>query len=179
MARMGKDDWLLLGLNALAESGEAALRIDAITVRAGKTRGSFYHHFATHDAFIDGMMKLWRDQNTTALIEAAAAEETMQIAAATLSRMASVLDHKREQAIRRLSASNETARAAVAKVDAERLAFLRTLQADPESDAAADYALIEYAVFIGVQALLPDATTDRLLAISALTSDMIATHWNE
>ncbi|MEO1086647.1 MAG: alpha/beta family hydrolase, partial [Acidobacteriota bacterium] len=66
-----------------------------------------------------------------------------------------------------------------AAVDAARIAYLRSLQADPESDAAADYALIEYAVFLGVIALSPDIPPDRAERLGRLTAEMIETHWNE
>ena len=48
-ARLGRDDWLALGLERLAAEGPRALRLENICAAAGRTRGSFYHHFRDHD----------------------------------------------------------------------------------------------------------------------------------
>lgn len=177
MARMGREDWLVLGLEALSDSGEAAVTLDAITARAGKTKGAFYHHFKDHDDFIDGVMGLWRTRYTDALITAAEAAPDSERGAA-LNSLAAMLDHRVELAIRRLAVKNAVAADALRRADGARIAYLKSLQADPESDAAADYALIEYSVFIGMQSLMPEAmrTAERL---GALTAEMIAAHWNE
>lgn len=51
MARFGRAEWLAIGRDALREGGPEALTIEALTRRAGKTRGSFYHHFPDHAGF--------------------------------------------------------------------------------------------------------------------------------
>lgn len=179
MARFGRDDWLRLGLAALADGGEPGLRLEAITGRAGKTRGSFYHHFETHDDFIAALVSAWKTQNTDALIAEAEGEDTAVASARKLNALAAGLDHRLDRAVRRLSARHPAAAEAVATVDAARIAYLRQLQADPASEASADYALIEYAVFVGIQTILPDSQPARLEALGRLTTDMIAVHWNE
>lgn len=177
MARMSRDAWLKLGLDALAADGEAAVTLDAITERADKTKGSFYHHFKTHDDFIEGMMASWRARYTDDLIAATAEGATAERGAA-LNSLAAVLDHRLELAIRRLSVRNAIAADALRRVDGARIAYLKSLQADPESEISSDYALIEYAVFLGIQALMPEGvrTAERL---GALTAEMINVHWNE
>jgi len=144
MARFGRDDWVCLGLKALAEHGDEALRLEAITKKADKTRGSFYHHFKTQEAFIKAMMVRWEDDHTNALIKTADAASK---SGGTLNQLAAELDHALELAIRRAAPRNPVIAEFVQRVDHARVQYLRQLQADPQSDAAADYALIEYACF--------------------------------
>lgn len=176
---MRRRDWLALGLEAVKEGGEDAIRLEAITARAGRTRGSFYHHFETHGDFVAGMVALWRARHTEDLI--AAAESAPSDAARTrgLNALAATLDHRLDLAIRALASGDAGLAAAVAAVDAARTGYLRTLQADPESDAAGDYAAIEYAAFVGFQTITPEMAPARAEALGALISDMIAAHWNE
>ncbi len=176
MARLSAADWVALGLMALAEDGEAGLTIESLTARAGKTRGSFYHHFATHDGFLDAIAARWVDDNRAALIAAA---QTFTMNDRTARIRSTIADPRLEQAARSIAATRPSFARAVAQVDAARIAYLRSLQADPASGMAADYAMIEYAVFIGLQAILPATPTDRSDRIGRLTADMIAVHWNE
>ena len=174
---MTREGWLRLGLDAMKEAGEAGVSLDAITARAEKTKGSFYHHFKTHDKFIAGMLALWRARFTDDLIAATSSGPRAERGAA-LNSLASALDHRLELAIRRLAVRSPVAAEALRRADGARIAHLKSLQADPDSEVASDYALIEYAVFIGIQSLMPDAvrTAERL---GGLTADMIAAHWNE
>ncbi|MEX2520988.1 MAG: TetR/AcrR family transcriptional regulator [Paracoccaceae bacterium] len=160
MARLTKDDWLALGLTALAEVGAEALTIEGLTARAQKTRGSFYHHFDDREAFVVGVLEVWRRQT----------ERLLSSPDATLGD----LDLNLERAVRRVKGAGPI----VAAVDAARLARLREAQADPESPAAADYAQIAYSVFLGVVAA-PAIDAPRARALMRLTREMIAAHWNE
>ncbi|MEL6795098.1 MAG: TetR/AcrR family transcriptional regulator [Pseudomonadota bacterium] len=177
MARMTREAWLRLGLEALGAEGEDAVTLDAITARAGKTKGSFYHHFKTHDDFVAAMMTDWRRRFTDDLIDATQDGSRGERGAA-LNALATGLDHRLELAVRRLAVGNAVAAEALRRADGARIAYLKSLQADPESEVSADYALIEYAVFIGIQSLMPEGvrTAERL---GALTAEMIAVHWNE
>ena len=51
MSQLKREDWLERGLNLLAEEGSEALTIDSLCQRFGVTKGSFYHHFGSKDAF--------------------------------------------------------------------------------------------------------------------------------
>lgn len=160
MARMAREDWLALGLASLAETGPAALTVEALTNRAGRTRGSFYHHFDDREDFVDGVLNLWRRQ-------------TADIAASPGATLAD-LDLALERGVRKMAGAGSV----VGAVDAERVSRLRETHADPESPAATDYAQIAYAVFLG---LLADPSVDaaRTRALLRLTRDMIGAHWNE
>lgn len=160
MARMGRDHWLALGLSALMEAGPEAMTIEALTARAGKTRGSFYHHFPDRDGFVDGILDLWRRRAMTPSSWPNAAPSDPDLAL--------------ERAARRMKEAGPI----VAAVDAARLSRLREAQAAPKSPAAADYAELILSVFLGVLAS-PDINAVRARTLLDLTRDMIAAHWDE
>ncbi|QIE57069.1 TetR/AcrR family transcriptional regulator [Pikeienuella piscinae] len=160
MARYSRRDWLALGRLALAEAGPAALTVEALTARAGKTRGSFYHHFPTHGDFVAALAAEWRR------------------GLADGNKPHCPYDWAVERGMRRLAAAAPAARSEVEAADAARIARLRAAQADPASPAATDYAAIAQAVRLG---LLADdrADPERIDRLLRLLDEMIAAHWNE
>lgn len=113
MARLGREDWLALGRAALEEEGPSGLTVEALMRRAGRTRGSFYHHFGSQGAFLHALAAAW------------AASGGEGLAA--------------ERGLRRVPEAAE----AVAAADAARLArFRAALPAPgPEAEAYAEIAL--------------------------------------
>ena len=69
MSRFGKSHWLDLGQTLLKTEGPAALTIERMTASAGKTRGSFYHHFKSRNAFLEAMIAAWQRSSLTQLAE--------------------------------------------------------------------------------------------------------------
>lgn len=176
MARFGKSDWLTLGLSALKAEGPEALRLEAITARAGRTRGSFYHHFDSVDAFVAGVIDAWAKRCAEDLVEA---EDAAFDPAAALNVLSARIDPRQEAAIRRLAATTPALATAVAAVDRRRVDHLRRLKPDPAGDAAADYALVEYAALLGLQQLTALAAPERRDRLGRLIGDMVEAHWNE
>ncbi|WP_172448586.1 TetR/AcrR family transcriptional regulator [Caulobacter mirabilis] len=147
-------DWLGLGLAALAEAGPPALTIEALCQRAGKTKGSFYAHFAGSEAYLAALAEHWRERHTRRLVEAARAEDRADAQLSALDQLALRLDERVEQGMRRLAAVDETVRRVCAEVDRERIAYLAELhQVSGRFDAADAQALarLEYAAFVGFQ----------------------------
>jgi AcrR family transcriptional regulator len=62
--RFAKADWITIGLAALRDQGPDALTIERLTATAQRTRGSFYHHFASHENFVRAMADSWLQQST-------------------------------------------------------------------------------------------------------------------
>ena len=56
MARFSKTHWLELGQALLKFEGPGALTLERLTESAGKTRGSFYHHFKSKDDILDAVI---------------------------------------------------------------------------------------------------------------------------
>lgn len=201
--RLTRDDWLVQGLAQLTSVGPEGVRLEAICDSLGKTRGSFYHHFDDHELFVDQMMALWRDMNTedvidlvdmTADFDAAdladlaefsddidaelMADIAGQFGASSgrLSRIAALMDHRMEQAIRRFALGRPAAMAVVSEIDQRRIDLLTriiTRQFGIETAAANELAEVEYAAFVGCLHLFPDAPAERLDAIGSLVDRMV------
>lgn len=161
--RLTKNGWLDLGLKALAEDGPDALTIDALCTRSGKTRGSFYHHFSSVDSFIQAMLDRWKLLHVDMIIAKIEKSRTATNSEKfdNLNNLAARLDPAIETGIRHLSASNSTAARICHQADLQRLEYLTSLySASPLYDkkSAAALAKIDYAAWIGLQFLQPDAT---------------------
>jgi AcrR family transcriptional regulator len=51
-------------MDALAEGGVDAIRVDRLAKKLGVTRGSFYWHFKDHDALLRAVLRDWRKRAT-------------------------------------------------------------------------------------------------------------------
>ena len=177
MARFSRDDWLVLGLAQLSAHGPNGLRIEPLCAAAARTRGSFYHHFDDHDAFIAALLEHWREWNTDGVIEMVELEAEISGKRARLSALAAGLDQQMEVAIRQFAAVNPQAKLAVTEVDETRISYLARKNEEERGEAedrARILAQIEYAAFIGFQHLFPDADEARLIEIGETLEQMIA-----
>lgn len=170
MTKLTHDDWLRTGLDALARTGPAGLKIAALCRRARMTRGSFYHHFADQKAYCTALLDYWVHTHTEAIIAAVdRSENSAQARRHELSRQTARLDSQVEEGIRRWAANDPVAAAALRRVDTRRVDYLADLNAaefglDPA--AARDLARIEYAVFLGYPQADPGADEREVLRVS-------------
>lgn len=58
------DAWVEAAMDALAEGGVDAIRVDRLAKKLGVTRGSFYWHFKDHDALLRAVLRDWRKRAT-------------------------------------------------------------------------------------------------------------------
>lgn len=177
MARLSRDDWLVLGLAQLSAHGPDGLRIEPLCAAAARTRGSFYHHFEDHDAFIAALLDHWREWNTDGVIEMVEFEAEISGKRGRLNALAAGLDQQMEVAIRRFAATNPQASEVVAEVDETRIAYLARMNVEEitSDDARARMlAEIEYAAFIGFQHLFPDSDEARLIEVGEMLETMVA-----
>jgi AcrR family transcriptional regulator len=138
--RFHREDWLALGLTALAEAGPDGLRLDAICARAGVSKGSFYHHFSDHTAYLEGVVQGWADEALRAVERNAATISDLHLAPAL------------EEGIRALAPRAPSLTALVAEVEAERIQSLANRYVDRFEvlwPRAVQLAELELAVFRG------------------------------
>lgn len=157
--RLQRRDWVVFGLKLLASGGPRALRLEKLCQKAGKTRGSFYHHFVDHDAFTREMIDLWIEKNTLNIIELVNQTDS-QSKRSKLFDLTSSMDHQLDAAIRKLATSNSAAEKAVKKVDRLRTDYLKqifTHELEISAARAGTLAEIHYATFLGMQLLNPGA----------------------
>ncbi len=165
--RWTKEAWLELGANLLRERGPDALTLEVLTAAAGRTRGSFYHHFRDREVYLSELVARWRAE--TLKVRAAALPPSSSPAAmrAYLREEPFRLDHAFERALRQLAVGEPTVRHAVDEVDRARVDALAALIAilRPEVDDPRSNAFVQYAVVVGSQWLLDDPADPRLARI--------------
>lgn len=153
--RMSVLDWLDFGLETLAEGGPDSLTIDGLCLRAGKTKGSFYAHFQSHDEFIIALAVHWRKRYTENVIERVEAEAEPQQRMEHLNRIVIHLDPRIGHGMRRLAEKNQEVEQMVAEIDQIRISYLADLHfasGNFTPEDARDLAIIENAAFIGLTA---------------------------
>jgi len=143
----------------LRTSGEEALTIDRLCRALGKTKGSFYHHFASVEAYSDALLARWEAEGTQAPIEASRKKGSPSERAKTLDEIVRGLDHAVDQAIRRWAARDPRAREVLARVDTRRLAYLEEIHRAAGHEAPRALATLEYAALLGAQQLFSDLTS--------------------
>ncbi len=157
--RLTDDAWLALGLLALADAGPEALTIEALCLRADRSKGSFYHHFESIAAYRERLVAYWRERDTEQIIRLSSAHGDATGRLDALNRLTSHLDMRLEQAMRRLGAQDPTVAGVVRDVDRRRTGFLVQLQlatGDFPPDDAELIAQVSYAAFVGFQVIAPE-----------------------
>src|SRR6478752_368690 len=61
--------WIDAGLRALAAGGPDAVRIDVLAQQLGVTRGGFYWHFGSREAFLEELLDEWERRCTDEAME--------------------------------------------------------------------------------------------------------------
>ena len=71
-SRLSRHDWLVTGLDLLAEEGHQNLTVKRLTERLGVTKGSFYWHFESVKDLHEGIVQHWLENKVEAAGPAAA-----------------------------------------------------------------------------------------------------------
>lgn len=161
--RLTDTDWLALGLLALADAGPEALTIDALCRRAGRSKGSFYHHFESIAAYRERLVEFWRVRDTEDIIRRSSAQREPMGQLDELNRMTSHLDMRLEQAMRRLGSQDPTVARVIRDVDRRRTGFLVQLHlatGEFAPDDAELLAQVSYAAFVGFQVIAPEMNAE-------------------
>lgn len=174
MTRASPGDWAAAGLTLLRDEGAGALTVDRLCAALGKTKGSFYHHFRDLDAYLAALLERWESDLTDAPIREAGRERDPRRRGARLDAAVRGLDHRLDVSVRAWALWEPRARAAMERVDARRLAYLRDLYRSaghPDPQTAAD---LEYAAFVGAQHLGLLAVPSRAVRLSEVLRRALA-----
>ena len=146
--------WLEVGLQLLVDEGPKGLTVERLCQSTGKTKGSFYHHFAGVREFEQRLLEYWEQAHTRDLIDLTS-QGPPQTALRELRRLALRLPFEREAAFRAWGARNPEAARVVARVDALRVAHLGRFHIDngQPPDLAEAMAWLEYSLFLGMAQL--------------------------
>lgn len=174
--RLTRDVWLQAGFDALDKDGYEAMSAQAMARRLNVTRGSFYHHFASRQDFVDQLLYRWEAQYTLdVLTEVHAATDPL----ARLQRyiaIAARLKPGREVAIRAWAAKDKRVQALLHRVDALRMDFARECARAvlAYSAQAADieaFAQLAYLALIGMQHTTHEGD-ERFVQLFAYLTDL-------
>ncbi|WP_330250523.1 TetR/AcrR family transcriptional regulator [Nocardia sp. NBC_00565] len=115
--RRSREDYFELALLVLDESGFPGLSASALCDRMAVTRGSFYHHFDSFEAFVGGLLSYWERHYSRDLITAAAAVDDISAMIKRQVQQAVSLPHGAEVALRAWATINPQVAAAQQRVD--------------------------------------------------------------
>jgi AcrR family transcriptional regulator len=168
MGRLSIEDWLKKGLAVLAEKGEDAMRIELLCKEMKVSKGSFYHHFAGAEEFIEALMKYWEEENTTSIIKETELETSTDGKIEKLEGKVIEKDHLAEVRIRAWAVRNPVVASYIEKVDKRRMEYLEKLHKERGADrkTATKLAHIEYAAFVGMQHLFRDLPMSKKKELS-------------
>ncbi|MEV0032401.1 TetR/AcrR family transcriptional regulator [Nocardia sp. NPDC050793] len=129
MARTSRARWIAAGLDALAEGGPDAVRVETLAAALGVTKGGFYGHFDGRAAFLTEMLDEWEHRCTTEVIAQAnaeggdAADRIRRVGRMTFSEDL----HRIDLAIRAWANHDQSVATRLRRVDNERMEFLRKM----------------------------------------------------
>lgn len=174
--RWSRDRWLTLGEQRLKEAGPAALGLDALCEAAGRTKGSFYHHFPSTEAFVEALATRWRERTTDQIGEVALAARGAGTAGRTLLKLISDIDPRLDLAIRGLAASRPEVARAIQAMDHRReeivAVLLRSAYGLDEPTAGAASRLF-HSVYLAAQVRAPDDIRAFTAPAYALLRDLL------
>jgi AcrR family transcriptional regulator len=106
-----------MALQILEHSGFPALSASALCDQMAVTRGSFYHHFANFDDFVDGLLEHWEERCSRELIHESADVEDLVEMLRWQAQLAASLPQGAEVSLRAWATVNPRVGAALRRVD--------------------------------------------------------------
>ncbi len=166
-AKLGRQDWLAIGLKTLEGSGIEAVRVEPLAKLLKVTRGSFYWHFKNRDDLLEAILQEWEIRNTESIIqEVEAVDPDPGKKLLNLFEIAARDDNYLEKAVRIWGVHDARALAAIRRVDQRRLDYLQNLflQFGFSNTEAKVRARIVYSVRLG-WFMIESSTEERLTEI--------------
>ena len=152
MTADARTQWIDAGLRALLREGVESVRVERLAAQLGKTKGSFYWHFADRGALLTALLDAWRGRATQAVIDEV--EARGGDARARLTNLLDITmraDGRLERAMRDWARTDAAVSRAMAAVDRKRLRYVAALLTDAGvvPEAARQRALFAYQSLIG------------------------------
>jgi AcrR family transcriptional regulator len=126
--KLGRQDWLEIGIQTLVEKGIEAVRIDPLAKLLNVTRGSFYWHFKNRDDLLAEILQEWEARNTQRVIEQIEGlDSNPSDKLLSLFEIAAEDDDRLEKAVRVWSVNDARATEVIDRIDRQRLDYLQDL----------------------------------------------------
>ena len=144
--RLGRDEWVVAALKALADLGVEAVRVERLAETLGVTKGSFYWHFADRQALLMAILEAWKARATADIIA-----QVERGGGDTRARMHALMvivfssDGRLDRQVRAWAANDVNARAAQEEIDRRRTGYLEGLFTDLGFSRAVAHARARFA----------------------------------
>lgn len=180
--RTPRGAWVDAALQALATGGPDAVRVEALAVSLGVSKGGFYWHFADRQALLEELLDSWEKatvEDVIARVESQPADPRAKLQ--HLFKLASSVDLAVELALRDWARRDNDVAKRVRRVDNRRMAYLRSLFGQfcvDENDVEARSMLV-FSLFIGsnfVAAQHGDKTRSQVLHLAF--DRVLSESWN-
>jgi AcrR family transcriptional regulator len=184
--KLGRQDWIEVGLVVLAESGVEAVRVEPLAKRMKVTKGSFYWHFKDRNDLLDAILAQWVEVDTDRVIERVNQLDVdpktkllhlFELAIADDSLTPGLADGSIENAIRAWATNDAKVAAVLEQVDRQRLNYTKDLFLEigfPEVEALVRARLAYYSLVgefaIGVRTNQAERLVEIRLQHSILTT---------
>ena len=159
--RTPRSSWIQAGLQALADGGPDAVRIDVLAQTLGVTRGGFYWQFDDRRALLEAILDAWEQTGVDDVIERV--ERDGGDAKAKLRRLSGVAGSSDEPlridlAVRDWARRDEAVAERLRRVDNRRMDYVRSLFGALTSDAddIETRCLVFYSLWIGSHFIAAD-----------------------
>jgi AcrR family transcriptional regulator len=175
--RTPRSTWIDAGLDALASGGPDAVRVDVIATALGITRGSFYHHFANRQAYLDALLDAWEHRSTDEVLDRV---ETEGGNARAKVRKAGMLTFSKQLlpidlAIRDWARRDAAVAKRLRRVDNRRMAYLRALIGafTDDADDVEARSMLAFSLAIGSHVIAADHDGRRRRDVLARATDRL------
>lgn len=180
LVRTPRGTWVDAGLQALAAGGPDAVRVEALAVRLGVSKGGFYWHFTDRQALLEEMLDTWEKavvEDVIARLESQSTDPRVKLHQ-LFDLASSANGFAVELALRDWSRRDSDIAERLHRVDNGRMVYLRSLFAQfctDENDVEAR-SMLAFSLFIGsyfIAAEHGDKTRSQVLrfAIHRLLSE--------
>lgn len=157
--KVSREQWLEAALAALGEGGLSALAVEPLARRLGVTKGSFYSHFESLDAYLAAVLGYWERAATEQVIERL---EAVALPAERLRRLFETVwersDHMKIEAalLAGAVAGDARVRPCYLRVNRRRLAYTTELYRGLglSEEQARRYAVTAYGTYLGTLLLV-------------------------
>lgn len=167
--KLSKQDWVKAAFYTLSESGVTAVRVEVLAKRLGVTKGSFYWHFKNRQALLDELLEKWRSEQRVMkrvdVMGGTAKEKLLNLLDSVPRDMPRDSAGATELAVRSWARNDVKAAQTVAKIDEQRIEWVKSYFMDLGYDAkvAESRAFLTYG-YIMVQGIFSIENMPHILA---------------
>lgn len=124
-----KEDWIKLGFDLFAESGEKGLIVDKMSTTLKCNKSSFYWHFKTRAHFIEELIQYWIQKDTQEIINQLNTQQSPKEQFIQLIRLAFEKDSRLDFVfyLKKYAQSKPKVQKIIDQIDEDRMAFVSKL----------------------------------------------------